>query len=68
MIRYRTNVHHGRRSTVSQCRGVSRSPNEEVSFAERQAHAPPEMVAATFSLSPETVAKFPRNQQDVVPG
>ncbi len=40
---------------------------EEVSFADWLAHSPPEMVAATFNLSPETVAKFPRNPRDVMP-
>ena len=47
---------------------VFRSPRyEEVSFADWLAHSPPEMVAATFNLAPETVAKFPRNRPDIMP-
>ena len=41
---------------------------EEVSFADWLAHTPPEMVAATFNLSPAVVAKFQKNGPDVVPG
>ncbi|HVZ07862.1 cupin domain-containing protein [Rhodopila sp.] len=41
---------------------------EEVSFADWLAHSPPEMVAATFNLSAETVAAFPRGRGDMMPG
>lgn len=40
---------------------------EEVAFADWLAHSPPEMVEATFNLDRETVARFPKNQPDVVP-
>lgn len=40
---------------------------EEVSFADWLAHSPPEMVAATFNLDPETVAKFPKTNPAFMP-
>jgi len=40
---------------------------EEVSFADWLAHSPPEMVAATFNLDPETVAVFPKNNPGFMP-
>jgi oxalate decarboxylase len=40
---------------------------EEVMFADWLAHSPPEMVAATFNLDPETVAKFPKNNPAFMP-
>jgi oxalate decarboxylase len=47
---------------------VFRSPRyEEISFSDWLAHSPPEMVAATFNLDPETVARFPRNRPDLMP-
>ena len=47
---------------------VFRAPRyEEVSFSNWLAHSPPEMVAATFNLDPEVVARFPKNSPDVVP-
>jgi oxalate decarboxylase len=41
---------------------------EEVSFSDWLAHSPPEMVAATFNLAPEVVARFPKNRLDLMPG
>ena len=40
---------------------------EEVSFGDWLAHSPPEMVAATFNLDPETVAKFPKTNPAFMP-
>ena len=40
---------------------------EEVSFSDWLAHSPPEMVAATFNLDPETVARFPKNSPAFMP-
>ena len=48
---------------------VFRAPRyEEVSFSDWLAHSPPEMVAATFNLAPEVVARFPKNRPDMMPG
>jgi oxalate decarboxylase len=48
---------------------VFRSPRyEEVALGDWLAHSPPDMVAATFNLDPETVAKFPKDPPDVMPG
>jgi len=41
---------------------------EEVSFSDWLAHSPPEMVAATFNLDPEVVARFPKSRPDTMPG
>lgn len=40
---------------------------EEVSFSDWLAHSPPEMVAATFNLDPEVVARFPKNRPKMMP-
>jgi oxalate decarboxylase len=40
---------------------------EEVSFSDWLAHSPPQMVAETFNLDPDTVARFPKNRPDVMP-
>jgi oxalate decarboxylase len=40
---------------------------EEVSFSDWLAHSPHQMVAETFNLELDTVAKFPRNRPDVMP-
>jgi oxalate decarboxylase len=40
---------------------------EEVSFADWLAHSPPEMVAATFNLDPETVAQFRKSNPAFMP-
>lgn len=40
---------------------------EEVSLADWLAHTPPEMVAATFNLDREVVARFPRDRPSVMP-
>jgi oxalate decarboxylase len=40
---------------------------EEVSFSDWLVHSPPQMVAETFNLAPETVARFPRNRPDMMP-
>ena len=48
---------------------VFRAPRyEEVSFSDWLAHSPPEMVAATFNLTPEVVARFPRDRPGMMPG
>jgi oxalate decarboxylase len=48
---------------------VFRAPRyEEVSFSDWLAHSPPEMVAATFNLTPEVVAQFPKDRPDMMPG
>ena len=48
---------------------VFRSPHyEEISFSDWLAHSPPEMVAATFNLEPDVVARFPKGALDVAPG
>ena len=40
---------------------VFRAPHyQEVSFSDWLAHSPPDMVAATFNLAPEVVARFPK--------
>ena len=41
---------------------------EEVSLSDWLAHSPPEMVAATFNLEPDVVARFPKNALDVSSG
>jgi len=47
---------------------VFRAPRyEEVSFSNWLAHSPPEMVAATFNLDPEIVARFPKGPPDMMP-
>lgn len=47
---------------------VFRAPSyEEVSFSNWLAHSPPEMVAVTFNLDPEVVAKFPKGAPDMMP-
>jgi oxalate decarboxylase len=43
------------------------SKYEEVSLADWLAHTPSAMVQQTLNLSPETIAKFSRTVQDVVP-
>jgi oxalate decarboxylase len=40
---------------------------EEIAFADWLAHSPPDMVAATFNLDPQIVARFPKNPPDVMP-
>lgn len=40
---------------------------EEVSFADWLAHSPPEMVAETFNLDPEVVARFPKGRPKMMP-
>ncbi len=40
---------------------------EEVALADWLAHSPPEMVAATFNLDPDVVAKFPKGRPDLMP-
>ncbi len=40
---------------------------EEVSLADWLAHTPPEMVAATFNLDREVVARFPRDRPSIMP-
>jgi oxalate decarboxylase len=40
---------------------------EEILFSDWLAHSPPDMVAATFNLAPEIVARFPKNRPDVLP-
>ena len=48
---------------------VFRAPHyQEVSFSDWLAHSPPDMVAATFNLAPEVVARFPKNRPDMMPG
>lgn len=47
---------------------VFRAPGyEEVSFSNWLAHSPPEMVAATFNLDPEVIARFPKGAPDMMP-
>lgn len=47
---------------------VFRAPRyEEVSFSDWLAHAPPEMVAATFNLTPDVIARFPKGRPDMMP-
>jgi oxalate decarboxylase len=41
---------------------------EEISFSDWLTHSPPEMVAATFNLEPDVVARFPKNALDVTSG
>ncbi|MBV8575581.1 MAG: cupin domain-containing protein [Acetobacteraceae bacterium] len=41
---------------------------EEISLSDWLAHSPPEMVAATFNLEPETIARFPKGRPDITPG
>ena len=40
---------------------------EEVSFSDWLAHTPVEMVAATFNLDPQVIARFPKNAPGVMP-
>lgn len=40
---------------------------EEISLADWLAHTPPEMVAATFNLDPEIVARFPKERLAFMP-
>lgn len=40
---------------------------EEVSFADWLAHSPPEMVAETFNLDPQVVARFPKGRPKIMP-
>jgi hypothetical protein len=49
-------------------RHPGRNRYEEVSFSDWLAHSPPDMVAATFNLAPEVVARFPKNRPDLMPG
>lgn len=48
---------------------VFRAPRyEEVSFSDWLAHTPPEMVAATFNLDPDVIARFPKDRTNLMPG
>ena len=41
---------------------------EDVSLSDWLTHTPPAMVGATFNVEPATIAKFPNNKPEILPG
>ena len=67
----RTNGHYVKNAgdTDLQFLEVFRSDRfEDVSLSDWLTHTPPAMVAATFNVTPGTVAKFPNNKPEILPG
>ena len=67
----RNNAHYVKNigDTDLQFLEVFRSPYfEDVSLSDWLTHTPPAMVAATFNMDPATIAKFPNDKPEILPG